>query len=238
MVTTSRQGHHLQKSWQMAGYDSAFAPAGAIGRREENCVLDPSRLVAILLLLQLILTRTHSSQLLLICFNCCRLSVSLTKSISHARQAKSAHFAQKKTKRAILLNNAPRGAATLECLDNVQSAAGDPTAVTAHNSCTKYYLNKQQILVSEYKQIATSIPSKARQADSRYERRRAEISNLRALRQLRRSARRLSRSAHFAAARQRSCPNCLGPALILRAGKDPSYRDHGQGGRVSRTQAA
>ena len=44
MVTISRQGHHLQKSWQMAGYDSAFAPAGAIGRREENCVLDPSRI--------------------------------------------------------------------------------------------------------------------------------------------------------------------------------------------------
>ena len=39
MVTISRQGHHLQKSWQMAGYDSAFAPAGAIGRQEENCVL-------------------------------------------------------------------------------------------------------------------------------------------------------------------------------------------------------
>ena len=44
MITIDRQGHHLQKSWQMAGYDSAFAPAGAIGRREENCVLDPSRI--------------------------------------------------------------------------------------------------------------------------------------------------------------------------------------------------
>ena len=47
MVTISRQGHHLQKSWQMAGYDSAFAPAGAIGRREENCVLDPSRITTL-----------------------------------------------------------------------------------------------------------------------------------------------------------------------------------------------
>ena len=44
MITIDGQGHHLQKSWQMAGYDSAFAPAGAIGRREENCVLDPSRI--------------------------------------------------------------------------------------------------------------------------------------------------------------------------------------------------
>ena len=47
MITISRQGHHLQKSWQMAGYDSAFAPAGAIGRREENCVLDPSRITVL-----------------------------------------------------------------------------------------------------------------------------------------------------------------------------------------------
>ena len=50
-------------------------------------------------------------------------------------------------------------------------------------------------MLFEYKRIATSIPSKARQADSRYERRRAEISE--------RCAncvapRRLSRSAHFA----------------------------------------
>ena len=44
MITIDVQGHQLQKSWQMAGYDSAFAPAGAIGRREENCVLDPSRI--------------------------------------------------------------------------------------------------------------------------------------------------------------------------------------------------
>ena len=42
-IVIDRQGHPLQKSWQRYGYDSAFAPAGAIGRREENCVLDPSK---------------------------------------------------------------------------------------------------------------------------------------------------------------------------------------------------
>ena len=43
-ITIGRQGHPLQKTWQHAGFDSAFAPAGAIGIREENCVLDPTRI--------------------------------------------------------------------------------------------------------------------------------------------------------------------------------------------------
>ena len=47
MVTIDRQHHPLQKSWQRLGYDSAFAPAGAIGIREENCVLDPTRITVL-----------------------------------------------------------------------------------------------------------------------------------------------------------------------------------------------
>ena len=47
MIVINRQGHPLQKCWQRYGYDSAFAPAGAIGRREENCVLDPTRIVVL-----------------------------------------------------------------------------------------------------------------------------------------------------------------------------------------------
>ena len=31
IIAIDRQGHPLQKSWQRYGYDSAFAPAGAIG---------------------------------------------------------------------------------------------------------------------------------------------------------------------------------------------------------------
>ena len=38
------QGHPLQKTWMEHGYGSAFAPAGAIGVREENCIAGPSRI--------------------------------------------------------------------------------------------------------------------------------------------------------------------------------------------------
>ena len=39
------QAHPLQMTWmEEHGYDSAFAPAGAIGVREENCIADPSRI--------------------------------------------------------------------------------------------------------------------------------------------------------------------------------------------------
>ena len=40
MVTISRQGHHLQKSWQMAGYDSAFARDFAAIRGKRRSVHD------------------------------------------------------------------------------------------------------------------------------------------------------------------------------------------------------
>ena len=56
---SSSGGAHfsMQKSWQMAGYDSAFAPAGAIGRREENCALDPSRITILGLAASLLVAR-------------------------------------------------------------------------------------------------------------------------------------------------------------------------------------
>ena len=38
-----RQGHPLQKTWQNHGYDAAYAPPGAVGMRQENCIKDPSR---------------------------------------------------------------------------------------------------------------------------------------------------------------------------------------------------
>ena len=34
----------MRTVWASNGFDSVFAPAGAIGVREENCVLDPSRI--------------------------------------------------------------------------------------------------------------------------------------------------------------------------------------------------
>jgi hypothetical protein len=40
-VEINGQGHPLQMTWMEHGYDSAFAPAGAIGVREENCIADP-----------------------------------------------------------------------------------------------------------------------------------------------------------------------------------------------------
>jgi hypothetical protein len=43
-VEINGQGHPLQMTWMEHGYDSAFAPAGAIGMREENCIADPSRI--------------------------------------------------------------------------------------------------------------------------------------------------------------------------------------------------
>ena len=43
-VEINKQGHPLQMTWMKHGYDSAFAPAGAIGVREENCIADPSRI--------------------------------------------------------------------------------------------------------------------------------------------------------------------------------------------------
>ena len=43
-VEINKQGHPLQMTWMEHGYDSAFAPAGAIGVREENCIADPSRI--------------------------------------------------------------------------------------------------------------------------------------------------------------------------------------------------
>ncbi|XP_060782927.1 serine-aspartate repeat-containing protein D-like [Neoarius graeffei] len=42
-----RQGHHLQKSWHQAGYDTAWVPpnCGMVkSGREENCVWDPERI--------------------------------------------------------------------------------------------------------------------------------------------------------------------------------------------------
>ena len=38
------QHHPMQTAWASNGFDSVFAPAGAIGVREENCVLGPSRI--------------------------------------------------------------------------------------------------------------------------------------------------------------------------------------------------
>jgi hypothetical protein len=43
-VELNGQGHPLQMTWMEHGYDSAFAPAGAIGVREENCIAGPSRI--------------------------------------------------------------------------------------------------------------------------------------------------------------------------------------------------
>jgi hypothetical protein len=39
-----RQGHPLQKTWQQRGHDAAYAPAGAVGTLEENCVKDPRQI--------------------------------------------------------------------------------------------------------------------------------------------------------------------------------------------------
>jgi hypothetical protein len=46
-IVIDSQGHDLQKSWQHGGFDSAFAPAGAIGVREENCVADANRITVL-----------------------------------------------------------------------------------------------------------------------------------------------------------------------------------------------
>jgi hypothetical protein len=43
-IVIDSQEHDLQKTWMNSGFDSAFAPAGAIGVREENCVADPDRI--------------------------------------------------------------------------------------------------------------------------------------------------------------------------------------------------
>jgi hypothetical protein len=43
-IMIRKQGHDLQHKWQHSGFDSAFAPAGAVGVREENCVADPKRI--------------------------------------------------------------------------------------------------------------------------------------------------------------------------------------------------
>ena len=43
-IKIREQGHDLQKSWHDHGFDSAWAPAGAIGQLEENCVFDPKRI--------------------------------------------------------------------------------------------------------------------------------------------------------------------------------------------------
>jgi hypothetical protein len=38
------QDHSMKTAWATNGFDSVFSPAGAIGVREENCVLGPSRI--------------------------------------------------------------------------------------------------------------------------------------------------------------------------------------------------
>ena len=70
-------------------------------------------------------------------------------------------------------------------------------------------------MLFEYERIATSIASKARQADSR--------------------------AMSDAAPKSQSVAPIASRRAVSRAAPispDPSYRDHGQGGRVSRTQAA
>ena len=37
-----RQGDPMQKTWQTDGYDAAYAPPGAVGQREEDCVYNLS----------------------------------------------------------------------------------------------------------------------------------------------------------------------------------------------------
>ena len=39
-ATVDSQHHPMRTAWATNGFDSVFAPAGAIGVREENCVLD------------------------------------------------------------------------------------------------------------------------------------------------------------------------------------------------------
>ena len=43
-ATVDNQHHPMRTAWASNGFDSVFAPAGAIGVREENCVLGPSRI--------------------------------------------------------------------------------------------------------------------------------------------------------------------------------------------------
>uniref|UniRef100_A0A7S2CW81 PARP catalytic domain-containing protein n=1 Tax=Florenciella parvula TaxID=236787 RepID=A0A7S2CW81_9STRA len=45
--TTKRitgQGDSLRTTWAQAGYDSAYAPAGAVGQREEDCIKNPANI--------------------------------------------------------------------------------------------------------------------------------------------------------------------------------------------------
>lgn len=50
--TINYQGHPLQKRWHQNGYDSAWAPEGAVGRREETCIWDPSRIEVVRIFIQ------------------------------------------------------------------------------------------------------------------------------------------------------------------------------------------
>ena len=92
-------------------------------------------------------------------------------------------------------------------------------AILLNNSCTKHYLNKRQILV-EYECY----------------------SNMNELRQALRA--RLGKptvAMSDAAPKSQSVAPIASRRAVSRAAPispDPSYRDHGQGGRVSRTQAA
>ena len=41
------QGDPNRTTWQQRGYDSAYAPAGAVGKREEDCVKDPRNITIV-----------------------------------------------------------------------------------------------------------------------------------------------------------------------------------------------
>jgi hypothetical protein len=43
-ATADSKHHPMRTVWATNSFDSVFAPAGEIGVREENCVLDPSRI--------------------------------------------------------------------------------------------------------------------------------------------------------------------------------------------------